>query len=175
MDIGHTLHLFANPVDINPPSPTDPNVIYVGPGYYTQDYTVPSGKTLYLAGGAVVKGAINMDSTTNAKLMGRGVIDSPVGRAISLDYATGAVVDGIIVKNYGSGNNGGCFINIGNASNITINNAKGFGNKKWTDGIDIFTSSNVTINDVFIRSGDDSIAVYGPRQNGGMFTGMFKT
>ena len=80
--------------------------------------------------------------------MGRGVIDSPVGRAISLDYATGAVVDGIIVKNYGSGNNGGCFINIGNSSNITINNAKGFGNTKWTDGIDIFTSSNVTINDL---------------------------
>ena len=60
-------------------------------------------------------------------------------------------------------------MNIGNSSNVTINNAKGFGNTKWTDGIDIFTSSNVTINDSFIRSGDDSIAVYGGRQNGGNF------
>ncbi|WP_261304196.1 discoidin domain-containing protein [Paenibacillus andongensis] len=166
-DVAHNLHLFANPIDPNPPSPTDPNVIYVGPGYYNQDYRVPSGKTLYLAGGAVVHGAIYMDSTTNAKLMGRGVIDRPVARAISLDNATGAVVDGIIVKDYGDGNNGGCFMNIGNSSNISINNAKGFGTARWSDGIDVFTSTNVTINDTFIRSGDDSIAVYGPRPNGG--------
>lgn len=166
-DASHNLHLFANPVDVNPPSPTDPNVIYVGPGYYNQDYRVPSGKTLYLAGGAVVHGAIYMDGTTNAKLMGRGVIDRPFDRAISLDSATGAVVDGIIVKNYASGGNGGCFMNIGNSSNITINNAKGFGNTRWSDGIDVFTSTNVTINDMFIRSGDDSIAIYGPRENGG--------
>ena len=62
------LDLFANPVEVNPPSPTDPNVIYLGPGLYTQDYTVPSGKTLYIAGGAVIKAAVNLDNATNAKV-----------------------------------------------------------------------------------------------------------
>ena len=76
-DLYNTLDIFANPVEVNPPSPTDPNVIYVGPGYYTQDYAVPSGKTLYLAGGAVIKGEVFLDNATNAKLIGRGVIDHP--------------------------------------------------------------------------------------------------
>ena len=28
-DINHNLHLFANPLEVNPPSPSDPNVIYL--------------------------------------------------------------------------------------------------------------------------------------------------
>ena len=32
-DVNNTLDIFANPVEVNPPSPTDPNVIYVGPGF----------------------------------------------------------------------------------------------------------------------------------------------
>ena len=72
----NTLDLFANPVDTNPPSPTDPNVIYLGPGFYKQDYTVPSGKTLFIAGGAVIQGSVNMDNATDAQILGRGIIDT---------------------------------------------------------------------------------------------------
>ena len=78
----HIWIIFANPVEVNPPSPTDPNVIYVGPGLYTQDYVVPSGKTLYIAGGAVIKAAVILDNATNAKVIGRGVILNAPDRAI---------------------------------------------------------------------------------------------
>ena len=166
-DINRNLMVFANPVEVNPPSPTDPNVIYLGPGLYTQDYTVPSGKTLYIAGGAVVRGAIILDSATNAKVIGRGVLDRPSGRAISVDYSNQITIDGIIVNNYGSGNNGGCAINMGNSSNILINNFKAYGVNRWGDGIDAFASTNITINDAFVRSHDDSVAVYNSRSNGG--------
>ena len=166
-DIYHNLHLFANPIDTNPPSPSDPNVIYLGPGVYNQNYNVPSGKTLYIAGGAVVKGAVNLDNSVNAKLLGRGILDHPSGRAISVDNSSGITIDGIIVNVYGAGDNGGCLTNVGNSSNVSINNLKGFAYQKWTDGIDVFTSTNTTINDCFIRSGDDCIAVYGARQNSG--------
>ena len=70
----NTLDLFANPVDTNPPSPTDPNVIYLGPGLYKQDYKVTSGKTLYIAGGAVIQGGVNIDNANDAKILGRGII-----------------------------------------------------------------------------------------------------
>jgi hypothetical protein len=166
-DVNHNLAVFDNPVEVNPPSPTDPNVIYLGPGVYWQDYTVPSGKTLYLAGGAVIKGSINMDNTTNAKVMGRGVLDHPAGRAISADYTNQATIDGVIVNDYGNGGWGGCALDLGNATNATVNNFKAFSYKNWTDGIDTFAATNITINDYYGRTGDDSVAIYAARQNGG--------
>jgi hypothetical protein len=166
-DINRNLMIFANPLEVNPPSPGDPNVIYLGPGIYPQDYTVPSGKTLYIAGGAVVQGGIILDNATNAKVIGRGVLDRPKGRAISIDYSNQITVDGVIVNNYGSADGGGCAINAGNSSNVLINNFKAYGSNKWGDGIDAFASKNVTINDVYIRSHDDSVAIYNARGNGG--------
>ncbi len=166
-DANNTLDLFANPVDPNPPSPTDPNVIYVGPGLYTQDYVVPSGKTLYIAGGAVIQGGISLDNATNAKVLGRGVILNAPYRAIEVDHANQITIDGIIVNDYGNANNGGYAINIGNSTNVSVNNFKAYSFKRWTDGIDIFASQYVTINNYFARTGDDAIAIYGARNFGG--------
>ena len=36
------------------------------------------------------------------------------------------------------------------------------------DGIDTFAASNISFNDLYMRTGDDSIAIYGSRFNGGM-------
>src|SRR5690349_15642017 len=60
----HNLHLFGNPVETTRPSPADTNVIYFGPGVHVPKGTpanaflIPSGKTVYIAGGAVVKGKL---------------------------------------------------------------------------------------------------------------------
>ncbi len=167
-DVNNTVDIFANPLEVNPPSPTDPNVIYLGPGYYNQDYTVPSGKTLYIAGGAVVKGSVIMDNATNAKVIGRGVLDRPVNRGVSADHANQITIDGIIVNNFADGNNGGNGISLGSATNVTVNNFKSYSRKRWSDGIDTFSSSNISFNDLFMRNGDDAVAIYGSRFNGGM-------
>ena len=166
-NVQNNLSLFVNPIEVNAPSPTDPNVIYLGPGIYNQNYTVPSGKTLYIAGGAIVKGTVYMDNATNVKLMGRGIIDHPAWKAVSADYSNQVTIDGVIVNDYGEGNNGGCAIELGNSSNVTVNNFKGFSYRKWTDGIDTFGVTNVSINDIFMRTGDDCIALYSSRANGG--------
>src|ERR1035437_1681929 len=60
-DIFHNLHVFTNPLETNRPDANDPNVIYLPPGFHTFTngvLAVPSGKTLYLAGGAVINGKI---------------------------------------------------------------------------------------------------------------------
>ena len=175
-DLYNTLDIFANPVEVNPPSPTDPNVIYVGPGYYTQDYIVPSGKTLYLAGGAHIKGEVFLDNATNAKLIGRGVIDHPPGRAVSANYANQITIDGIIINDFGDADNGGNAVHIAGSTNVTVNNVKAYSSKKWTDGIDTFNASYITINDIFMRTSDDAIAIYGSRANGGnVYSGFYSS
>ena len=61
-DIFHNLHLFANPVDKNKPKKTkDKNLIYFASGVHNlpgDSLMVESGKTGYIAGGAVVYGCI---------------------------------------------------------------------------------------------------------------------
>lgn len=63
-DTRHNLHLFANPLETNVPDPKDPNVIYFGPGVHKPGdlpgdvFVIPSNKTVYLAGGAVLQGKI---------------------------------------------------------------------------------------------------------------------
>lgn len=93
-DVNNNLHLFANPLEVNPPSSTDPNVIYLGPGVYNQDYTVPSGKTLYIAGGAVVTGSVSLNNAVNAKVLGRGILNRPSWGALMVNNANGITIDG---------------------------------------------------------------------------------
>lgn len=164
-NVDNNLMIFANPLEVNPPSASDPNVIYLGPGYYTQDITVPSGKTLYVAGGAVLKGGVTLDNATNAKVIGRGVLDHPAYGGVSANFANQITIDGIIINDFASYNSGGNGIIVGNSTNVTINNIKGLSYLKWSDGIDVYCSTNVTINDIFMRSGDDCIAIYASRSS----------
>ncbi|RCW39719.1 glycosyl hydrolase family 28, partial [Paenibacillus prosopidis] len=166
-NINNNLHLFVNPLEVNPPSPTDPNVIYLGPGVHNQSYVVPSGKTLYLAGGGVINGNVMFQSANNAKFLGRGMLSRPNYGGLVINFSNNITVDGIIVNNYGNANGGGTGANIGNSTNVLLNNVKWIAHKKWTDGINVYGSSNVTINDAFFRTGDDAIAIYSTRQGGG--------
>lgn len=71
------LHLFANPIETRRPDPSDPDVLYYPPGVHTVasgEVSVPSGKTVYIAGGAVLKAKVSFKDVTNARLIGRGMI-----------------------------------------------------------------------------------------------------
>jgi hypothetical protein len=162
-NVDNDLMIFANPVEVNPPSPTDPDVIYLGPGIYNQDFTVPSGKTLYIAGGAVVRGGVILNNTMNTKVIGRGVLDHPAFGGVEAMFANNLTIDGIIVNVYNNANSGGNGVLVGSSTNVTINNIKLLAFQRWSDGIDTYNVNNVTINDVFVRTGDDSISVYGSR------------
>jgi polygalacturonase len=159
----HNLHLFANAVEKSKPDPNDPNVIYFGPGVHQPKdtpgdaYNIPSGKTVYIAGGALVRAKFVCDNVSNVKIIGRGILDQPL-RGVEIRHSKDVEIDGIIVVNpkhytvYG-----------GASSNITIRNLKSFSANGWSDGIDLMSCSNVTIDDVFMRNSDDCIAIYGHR------------
>ena len=177
----HNLHLFANPLlterhiadepkTINWVAPfsqdvfmQDARLIYFGPGVHqpkdlpSEEIKIPSNCTVYLAPGAVVKARLIVDRAENVRIVGRGVLDHPL-RGIEITYSKNVLVDGITVLNpahytvYG-----------GQSENITIRNLKAFSARSWTDGIDLMCCRHVTIENCFLRTSDDCIALYNHR------------
>jgi hypothetical protein len=159
----HNLHLFANPIETSRPDPNDPNVVYFGPGVHVPKdlpgdaFNIPSGKTVYIAGGAIVRGKLLCDKVENVHITGRGIIDQPQ-RGVEIRHSHHVTVDGIIIvnpKHY--------TIFAGGSDHITIRNLKSFSANPWSDGLDFMSCSDVTVDDVFMRNSDDCIAVYGHR------------
>ena len=186
-DARHSLHVFANSLieplgedDLEGKTVTyvdasagdvlqseyDTDVVYVKAGFYNNSFSVKSDQTWYIEGGAIIRGSANLDNTKNAKLIGHGVFYRPDGRALSIDNSADAYIEGVIVCNYGAMDWGGCLASVSNSKNVTLKDLKSIASNKWSDAIDIFTSEDVTVEDCFLRSGDDCIAVYGPRWNG---------
>jgi hypothetical protein len=180
-DIFHNLQLFANSIETNRPASADTNVIYFGPGIHQLErgmINVPSGKTVYIAGGAVVRGQFICNGVNDVRILGRGMIYQselpPVRRitnstsaarprgglsrgGVAIVNSTHVVVSGITIVP--SGNT----ILIGNSENVTIENIKSISCGGNYDGIDVFCSSNIVIEGVFMRNSDDCIAIYGHR------------
>jgi len=153
----HNLHLFANAVETSKPDSANASVIYFGPGVHEpKDHklSIPSGKTVYISGGAIVRAKLICDSVNNVKITGRGILDQPQ-EGIAVNFSSNVSIDGIIVLNPRH------YTVAGGASNhITIRNLKSFSYQGWGDGLDFMSCSDVLIDDVFMRNSDDCIAIY---------------
>lgn len=159
----NNLHLFANPIETDKPDPNDPNVIYFGPGIHQPKdlpgdvFHVPSGKTVYIDGGAVVKAKFMVDHAHDVKIIGHGIVFQPE-RGVEIRHSKNVTIDGPIFINpshytiYG-----------GETTGLTIRNIKSFSCRGWSDGIDLMSCSDVLIEGVFMRNSDDCIAIYGHR------------
>ncbi|GEL11111.1 Glycosyl hydrolases family 28 [Flavobacterium glycines] len=160
-DIFHNLHLFANPIEKDVPNPKDPNVIYFGSGIHeipNQKLQVPSNKTVYLAGGAVLKGQIRLDSVENVKIKGRGIVYQEIRSGIRIANSKNVEVEDLFASQ--------CF--TGGSDGVSIKNVKTISFYGWGDGMNVMAANNVLFDGVFIRSSDDCTTVYGTR---GGFTG----
>lgn len=157
-DIFHNLHLFANPLEESRPNLSDPNVIYFGPGVHDipdHQLRVPSGKTVYMAGGAVICGQILIDHAHDVQVLGRGMTDQ---RSISITNSSHVKISGIFASQ----------IFIGGSSHVEFSNIKCISYQRWGDGIDVICSSDVRMDGLFNRNSDDCIAIYAKR---GSFSG----
>lgn len=157
-DIFHNLHLFANPLEINPPKPIDPNVIYFGPGVHeipNEKLNVQSNTTVYLAGGAILKGQIRLEGVSNVRICGRGMVDQEIKLGIHIANSKNIKVEGIFASQ--------CL--TGGSDQVLIENVKTISFFGWGDGMNIMASTNVLFDKVFIRSSDDCTTVYGTRKD----------
>jgi hypothetical protein len=73
----HPMLVFADPPEVDAPSPSDPDVLYLGPGVHRLGSGVQlrSNQTVYIAGGAWVEAAFKATGVHNVVIRGRGIID----------------------------------------------------------------------------------------------------
>lgn len=158
------LLLFANPLETGVPKPDEPGLIYFGPGVHQPGrIDVTNGQTLYLASGAIVKGAIAARGN-NIRIIGRGILDGsdyewrkgPYNFTLGIN-GTNVLVEGITVR--GSSH---WTIVPHHSRHVTIRNVKLCnGRVQNDDGINPCNSQDVLITDCFIRSDDDCVALKG--------------
>ncbi len=180
------LHMFANPPETNVPAPSDPHVIYFGPGIHEVSHlVVTNDQTVYVAGGAVVRGVIRPDERyrissysglrtysptfvlqgTNITLRGRGIVDgsrcTTHARNLIVVQGRDIALEGVILRDSSTWN-----IPIRRSDRVTVKNVKILGYRANSDGIDICNSRDVAVEDCFLRTLDDLIVVKTDRGQG---------
>ena len=158
------LLLFANPLEEDPPLPHAPGVRYFGPGiHHAGKIVMTSNQTLYLAGGAVVKGGVIAEGS-NIRILGRGILDGsdwpwrrgPTPHMVSI-RGTDVEVSGITIR--GSSH---WTIVPRDSQRVTVGHVKICNSRVQNDdGINPCNSQDVLITDCFIRSDDDCVALKG--------------
>lgn len=123
----------------------------------SEEIKIPSNCTVYLAPGAIVKARLIVDRAENVRIVGRGIIDHPL-RGIEITYSKNVLVDGITILNPAHYTVFG-----GQSENITIRNIKSFSARSWSDGIDLMCCRHVRVENCFLRTSDDCIALYNHR------------
>jgi hypothetical protein len=164
------LILFANPPEQGAPKENDPGVHYFGAGLHRPGaIELRDNETLYIAGGAVVKGGVHAMGR-NISIRGRGILDGldwprgkgPTRNILAIDKCSNTSVEGIIVKDGWMWN-----VNITGSDNVHFRNVKVIASRcANNDGIDVCNSQHVTVEDSFIRTDDDCIAPKGMDSQG---------
>ena len=174
----HSLHIFTNAREEDVPSPTDPNVLYYGPGeHYVSRIIVRSGQTLYLAPGAVLYGEMFQREKggayspvvsligDNIRVCGRGIIDGSLCETLTTNllYINGKniTVEGIILRDASVWT-----VPVKNSENVVLDGVKILGYRANSDGIDICNSRGVTVKNCFVRTLDDLVVVKTTRAGG---------
>jgi len=160
----HNLHLFASTRTAAAPQPSPATtVVRFGPGIHTPldqpgaVFSFPSHTTVLLDPGAVLRGKIVLDRVRDVHIVGRGIIDQPE-RGFEITYSSDITIDGPTVvnpKHY--------TLFCGQSDHITIRDLNSFSAAPWSDGLDMMSCSDVRVDNVFLRTSDDSIAIYGHR------------
>lgn len=163
------LHLLTNEIDLDAPTEDSDNIWVFGPGLNNgaayskvQDgqLMVPSDKTIYLAGGAFLTAKLNFFDVSNAAVRGHGFIYHPKGGAILMERASN-----IHVQRVTSLSATGFSLTAGETRGIHINGYRSFSSHGNGDGVDFFCSSDILVENCFLRNSDDTIALYSHRWN----------
>jgi hypothetical protein len=148
------LFIFANPPAEKPPA----GATVFGPGVHDIGlYKPKSDSTIYLAGGAYVYGQIEVEGVTNVTVCGRGILDGSrgtTGRHQNWLKCRNITVEGLTLINCKSWG-----FAISHCDNVTIRNVKIINPN--ADAVDVCSSENVLVTDVFARTHDDTFNVKG--------------
>lgn len=159
----HNLHIFAG-APIPQPAP-GPEVVIYEAGLHTPPggglfFPVQSNQTIWLAPGAILQGVFKPEKVENVRIIGRGMIDRPADQLVVQD-SKNVLVEGLtfLTPKHGT-------IACSSSSHVTFKDIKTLSNGSWSDGINVFACSDFSVERAFIRTSDDSVAVYATRKSG---------
>lgn len=154
-DIYHNLQLFAN--GITPKVKKGRNVVWFGPGYHElkDSLAVLSGQTVYIDGGAYIKGFLSVYKQQHVRIIGTGIVNPErQHEGIMVRYSADVDINGPLTTQ----------IPVGQSNRVRVENAKVISWYGWGDGMNVFASENVSYRHVFCRTSDDCSTIYCTRK-----------
>jgi len=157
-DLHRPLFLFANAPEQNVPRSNLVRYFEGGRIHEAGRIDLKDNETVYLAGGAVVRGVIRAKNISGAKILGPGILDGSTrttqSRLVELDHCKNIDISGsIFLGSYG------WTLVPRYSENIRVRDVKVLGWRDNDDGCDPDSSRHVTIENCFFRTKDDCIAV----------------
>lgn len=182
-EIEQPLTLSVNPPQEQIPAKNDKNVLYYETGIHHVNYLdLQSGCILYLepgalliadppkstekavnendwAGAKIYRDFIHGEKVTDIQILGRGIFDVSY-----LDWHNRSLLrfsdcERVSVEGVTFVGAGAWTLTLFRCDHVEINNVKMFSYRENSDGIDIVSSTNVTVRNSFIRTGDDAICL----------------
>lgn len=159
-DLSTPLFVFANPELTNPPDKKDPKVKYFEAGkiHDAGEILLGDGETLYLEGGAVVRGVVRARNAKNVAVRGAGILDASQ-RKHKINMLVLRECRDSLLENFILLDPLGWSIHLSGSENIRLANTRVIGWRANSDGLDIEHSSKVRVDGCFWRSNDDCIAI----------------
>lgn len=157
------LFIFANRPNSNPPDARAEGVHYFKAGqiYEVGELRLRDNETLYIEGGAVVRGCVRATAAKNVRVAGHGILDGGFyqkdtggRRTIVFEGCRNSVIENVTLIEPSS-----WMIMLGACEDVTLTNVKQLGLLAGTDGVDIVGSRRIRVENGFLRNGDDCIAI----------------
>ncbi len=152
------LLIFPHPRDIGSGKKEDYTYYYGAGVHQVGELVLKSGETVFVDEQAVVYGRFVASDSENIRIFGYGILDTTkdeVGRALRFTDCRDIHVEGLTVRS----SKIGWMCVPEKSENVVFKDLRVLGFGTNNDGIDIVSSSHVTIQDCFIRSTDDCIAL----------------
>ena len=168
-DKRNVLHLLTNSIEEKTVDPKEDNVLYYKGGkiYDIGVLDLKDNQTLYVEGGARLKGMVRIRDAKNVKILGRGIIDGTDNksngngrfkdepwRLIYMENSQNIEIKGITLYNSLKWT-----VHPYNVSDLQIDNINIVNWDFGSDGIDLSSCRDVKISNSFLRTNDDCIVV----------------
>ena len=163
------LHILTSRPESSKPDPNDKNVLYYQAGkvYNIGVLDLKDNQTLYIEGGARLKGMVRARNAKNIKILGRGMIDGSDNvssgnapetdqpwRLIYMEHSNNIEIEGITLFNSLRWT-----IHPYDCQVLEIHNIRVLNWNYGSDGTDLSSCQHVRITDSFYRTNDDCIVL----------------
>ncbi len=160
-DIRCPLFLFAGPIRAERPDVADPSVRVLAAGqvHRFDELHLESGQTLYLEPGAVLEAPLRATDATDIRVIGMGVIDARYRTKLKTDAILFRRCRNVLFQDVHILDSYGWTLHLNDCEDVVLDTIRQTCWRDNCDGVDINSSRRVRIQDSFLYSTDDCIAV----------------